>query len=270
MKKNRWYHFLILFLVGTIFYFYQSPGGAGPFSIGFSEAVGAGLGYLLFSTIIVGIPATIYRLKKKEWPAWISSGAAIAMAVLLYYSAQGFAYNAGLSTANHGASIAKKGSSGSVPTLFTREECELGVVFPGGPKYRIIHAPGDLRFHEASYGSQLEFLKAECGDFSQLMGGSSIEEINRYWVQIMPGFMEVEGLSVPQVSSEIIEFNERPVGLITGRAYKTVNGVNLIHKWHVLATDKSVRILQAGAPASRFPTSEVTSFLNGYRWVNDL
>lgn len=265
MLKNKWVQAFIIFWMTTVIWMIVDPSLGQVNATRFAEWIGAGFTLTLIGVFFASIPACIYRIVKGFWPHWtvVLSVPFIAIA--------GFLSFIGHSNQNmQGQSMGQEAHANTRPERsegfwFTDEQCTLGVLFPEEPELTTVHHRLGFDMPQARLNRSDGFhFRAECGDYGGAWQEAGETGLGENWVGWLYSFFDAEGFRSPQVSSSITTKDGVLLKVVDGRAYKTLNGSQVIYRVRVLASANSVMIIYAGGLASRFPSIEATNFLESF------
>ena len=267
MPEKKFTQFLLLFFaagIGGMIANQNSPSiNDVHFSAYLGFFIGTGVGGALFTLVLSMVPSGIYRLAKGAWPKWMIWICFPMLVPILYLSYLGSSPSAWHETRS------TRVQPTTEPHWFSDEQCDLAVGFPNEPTYRTNHMPGGIQMKEAHLNTDSGFhLRAECGNYGGIWDGEQLSAQDEDWVSWMYSFMDAEGLSNPQVSTDSDPATGRNIAVVDGRGHKVVNGVNATFWLRLLASRRSIMVLYAGGPSSRFPSRETTDFLDNYRLVS--
>lgn len=259
MLQNKWIQTIVIFLLISFIWGLTTLDIRLIDAVNLAEFFGENLGFLLIGLIISNLLAAIVRLKGGKWPRWQVWGSLPFIAILMVLN---LIASKDTSANQHSAIIQALGGE----YRFSDDLCELTVQFPGTPSFRMNHGPGGMQMREARYNTESGFhLRAECSDYDGIWDGLTRFARDEDWTDWMFRFMTTEGLSNIQISTTDSEHLSDQVRVVDGRGYKTVSDVDATFRIRLLAAEKSIMILYAIGPSSKFPSREVGAFLESYR-----
>lgn len=137
-------------------------------------------------------------------------------------------------------------------TYFSPNNCEFSISFPSHYEAQYGYGPSGGRFDVASWAQRGSFLKAECAVINR---PDTLQEYVRNTLTQAAKAFGLYGFTVT--------FSDKNAGKIaTLTGYKNIEELNVTYQISFFAGPRTALIVYTGAESRRYPTQEISRFIN--------